>query len=492
MSTGTDHAPPRTSTGVAGLDEILNGGLLAGRSYLVRGPPGSGKSGLGLHYLTTGTSQGESALYINLEEPEDQIRENARSMGFDLTDVGFLDASPGTDFFAKDQSYTVFEPDEVEGDGLTDRIVDRVEAVEPDRVFLDPVTHLRYLTSDDYQFRKQVVSFMRFLKEHDATVLFTSQRSASTPDDDLQFLADGIVELDQGEHGRSVSIPKFRGSDRQSGTHTLTISDDGLDVYPELVPGDYAAEFTTEAIPSGVDGLDSLLGGGIERGTITVISGPTGAGKTTTGTLFMEAAARRDEHSVVYLFEENESTFRHRTAALGIDVDEMVDAGSLTVEEVEPLDHSPEEFAARVRNRVEDHDAKVVMIDGIDGYKLSLRGQDDSLARKLHALGRYLKNVGVTVILVDEVDGVTGDFRATNAGISYLADNILFLRHVEMHGEIRKTVGVLKKRVGDFEHTLREFELTGAGVAVGEPLRGFRGILTGNPSFESEPGAGDQ
>ena len=484
-TTATSEPPARCSTGVAGLDEVLDGGLLAGRSYLVRGPPGSGKSLLGLHFLRAGLEADETVLYINLEETADQIRENAAAFGFDLAGVEFLDVTPGAEVFTEEQTYTVFEPDEVEQAGLTEQIVGRVEAVDPDRVFLDPVTHLRYLSPDEYQFRKQVIGFMRFLAEREATVMFTSQESESAPDDDLQFLADGIVGLDQGEYTRTLVVPKFRGSDRQAGRHAVRIDDEGMAVFPELVPGEHTTAFTTEAIPSGVEGLDELLGGGIERGTITVISGPTGVGKTTTAAQFMEAAASRGEHAVVYMFEESAATFRHRSSALGMDVDGMIETGSLAIEEVEPLDLSAEEFASKVRTQVEAEAASVVMIDGIAGYKLSLQGEEDALVRKLHALGRYLKNMGVTVILVDEIDSVTGDFRATNEGISYLADNIVFLRHVEAGGELRKTIGVLKKRVGDFERTLREFSLDSErGVTVGEPLTGMRGVLRGTPAFD--------
>jgi circadian clock protein KaiC len=247
------------------------------------------------------------------------------------------------------------------------------------------------------------------------------------------------------------------------------------------MPADHDAGFDTEPIPSGVDGLDSLLNGGIERGTVTVISGPTGVGKTTTGTQFLHEAATRGERSVVYLFEETDDTYRYRSESIGVPISEMEAEGTLSVREVEPLTRSAEAFAQQVREEVEQRDARVVMLDGINGYKLALRGDDDALVRKLHALCRYLKNMGVTVILVDEVDTVTGEFQATDAGISYLADNVLFLRHLELDGELRKAVGVLKKRVGPFERTLREFEITPDGVRVGQSLNGVRGILQGTP-----------
>jgi circadian clock protein KaiC len=480
---------PRVSTGIDGLDEVLLGGLVAGRSYLVRGEPGTGKSILGLHFLIEGVDEGETVLYINLEEPTEQIRDNAASLGFDLSGVEFLDLSPSSDFFTENQSYSVFESSEVEQTPMAEQITDRIADLEPDRVFLDPVTQFRYLTEDDYQFRKQVISFMRYLKENDATVLFTSQWSENTPDDDLQFLADGVVELTQTDDGRTLSVPKLRGSDKQSGNHAVTISREGIDVFPVLVPGDHTATFDSETIPSGVDNLDALLNGGIERGTVTVVSGPTGVGKTTTGALFMTEAAARGERSVIYMFEESETTFRHRSESIGIPVDDMTERGSLAVEEVEPLELSPEEFASMVREEVEERDTSVVMIDGIKGYTLSIQGDEDELIRKLHALGRYLKNMGVTVVFLDEVGSVAGEFRPTESGISYLADNILFLRYAEMGAEIGKVAGVLKKRVGTFERTIRPFSIESDGVVVGEPLSNVSGLLTGSPSFDGTAGS---
>ena len=473
----------RVSTGVSGFDELLHGGLVAGRSYLVRGPPGSGKTVLGYHFLTDGVARGERALFVNLEEDEADARANAASLDLDLADVDVLDLSPSSQFFAEDRSYSVFASDEVEGDDFTGRIADRVAEREPDRVFVDPVTQFRYLTGDDYQFRKQVISFMRFLEEQDATVMFTSQGGADASDLDLQFMSDGILELGHDGDTRRVSVPKFRGSDKQSGDHGLAIRGDGLHVYPQLVPGDHRSEFETEAIGSGVDELDALLGGGIERGTISVISGPTGVGKTTTGTQFVAEAARRGERSAVYLLEESAATYRHRSKAVGIPVAEMEETGTLAVEAVEPLTMQPEEFASRVRREVEENDTRVVMIDGIRGYRVSIQGERDDLVRKIHALGRYLRNMGVTVVFVDEVDAVAGEFQATNAGISYLADNVVYLRYLEIDGQLRKVIGVLKKRVGDFERTLREFAITEDGITVGDPLTDLRGVLSGDPEL---------
>jgi len=473
----------RVSTGVDGLDDVLCGGLIRGRNYLVSGEPGAGKTVLGYHFLTAGLDADETGLCISLEESRADAERNAAQVGLDLDDLHWLDLSPESSFFVDDQSYDVFAPSDVEGDSLTDAIVDRIDEVDPDRVFVDPLTRLRYLAPDDHQFHKQVLAFTRYLGNRGATVLFTAQDTPSTPDIDLQFLSDGVVALEHDGDRRSLSVPKFRGSDRKGGTHAVRISDDGLAVFPRLVPDEHSEVFDTEPIPSGTVGFDALLDGGIERGTVTVVSGPTGVGKTTTGSLFVTEAARRGERAAVYLFEESRATYRHRSESIGLPVGGLADGDRLAVEQIEALDRSPEEFAAMVRDEVERRGTRVVMIDGITGYRLSIQGEESSLVRKLHALCRYLTNVGVTVILVDEVEAMVGDVGPTATGISYLADNIVFMRYVEMDGELRKVVGVLKKRVSDFERTMREFEITEEGVQVGEPLSGLQGVLDGQPEW---------
>ena len=471
----------RLSTGVDGLDEILDGGLLAERAYMLRGTPGTGKTILGLQFLTA-EADGTS-LCINFEESTANVRENAASLGIDVSDVEFLDLSPEADVFLEDQRYDVFAPDEVESETVVSEIVDAVEEHEPDRVFVDPVTQLRYFTPDEYQFRKQVASFIRHLTNRGATVIFSTQPTSDSSDEDLQFICDGTIELDRVEKGRVIEVTKFRGSDFQSGQHTLRIEHGGHQVFPKLQPGHHGQGFIDGTVSSGVDKLDEMLHGGLERGTVTVLSGPSGVGKTTTGTHFMREAATRDERSVAYLFEEAESTFAHRSEAIGIPIGEMREKGTLSIEEMEPISISSDEFAAMVREEVEQNDAKVVMIDGISGYRLSIRGEQESLVREIHSLCRYLKNMGVTVILVDDVASITGDFQVTSDRISYLADNILFLRYLEHQGQLQKAAGVLKKRASDFERTLRLFQITETGIELGEPLTNLRGILTGAPEW---------
>ncbi len=475
----------RLSTGIPGFDEVLHGGFIPGRAYLVRGQPGTGKTTLGLHFLNTGTQAGEKSLYITLGEAVEQISKNAEGLGFDSQSITFLDLSPSSEFFTQIQTYDIFSPAEVEREPTTKKIIEQVEALKPQRIFLDAMTQFRYLSSDAFQFRKQVLSFLRFLREQGATVLFTSEGGEDAPDDDLQFMSDGVIHLTLAIEQRSLSVSKFRGSDFRSGEHSMRLTSTGMQVFPRLTPKIHGQEFVLEVLSSGVPELDELLHGGLERSTITIITGPSGVGKSTLGLQFMKEAAGRGERSVIYTFEERKETLLHRCEAVNIPAHIMLKRGTLSVVQVEPLHYTPDEFANLVRHEVEHQNARIVMIDSISGYRLSVQG--DELIAHIHALCKYLQNMGVAVLLVNEVETITGDFRPTEIGISYMADNIVFLRYLEMQGELRRAIGVLKKRMTDFEKTLREFEITRYGIKVGKPLTNLRGILKGSPEWVNPP-----
>ena len=472
----------RVASGIDGLDEILDGGFIDERTYTIRGDSGTGKTILGYHFLTTGTEAGETALYFAFEETAKDIVENAAKLGFDFEDVIIVDMSPAPTQFLDDGSYTVFGPSEVESDPIITRIGEEIETSDPDRVFIDPLTLLRHLSPDEFQFKRTAASLMSYLKGQGATTLFTTQSTGHQSDEDLQYLADGSITLRRTDHGRELSVDKFRGSGFRSGAHALRIDTGrGLSVFPSLVPGDHSQSFDYETISSDIDELDRLLGGGIERGSITLVSGPTGVGKSTTGSAFARAAAQRDERAAAYLFEESRASFVHRSEAIGLDVSELEDAGKLRINEVEPLRVSANEFAHRVQEDVEKHDTRFVMLDGTAGYRLALQDPESQLREELNALCRYLRNMGVTVLLTDEIASVTGSFQASDTDVSYLADNVLFIRYIEVDGEIQKAIGVLKKRFGAFESTLRRFHIDTDGIHVGETLTDLRGVLTGTP-----------
>lgn len=472
---------PQYSSGNVGLDALLRGGFVAERIYLLIGGPGTGKTLLGSQFLSDGLESDESVLFIHGEESRDELITNASQLGISLDGADFLDLGPESEFFAEERSYDLVNPQDVEYGGYIGDIREAVEEVDPDRVLIDPISQLQYVETNEYQFRKRMIAFIRFLKDRGTTVLAT--KTTRELGDQLMSLSDGVITLERSEFGRRIDVVKHRGVGQRDGNHGMSIGEDGISVYPSLVPEDHNVAFDPSQISSGVEELDTLLGGGIERGTVTIISGPTGIGKSTTATEFLETVASSGSSAAAYLFEESTNMFVRRSETFDIPVTELCDRGHLTVEPVDPLTQSAEEFGQRVRTEVEEEDVELVVIDGISGYQSALYGDDVMLARKLHALTRYLKNMNVAVILVDEIGQVTGFQSPTSSNISYIADNILFLKYVELDGRLKRVAGVLKKRIGGFEDTLREFTITESGIAVGEPLTDVRGLLSGMPEW---------
>lgn len=479
--------PERVSTGLPGLDEVLGGGLLRTHNALVRGPPGAGKTIFGLHFLSAGVEAGETSLYINLGEPGDYIRDTVEHFDLNPDGIHFLDLSPTHEDFSEGESYSVFSNAEVEQPSVIQELRSIVEDLEPDRVLLDPITEFRYLTTDERQFRKQILSFLDLLRDSRATVIFTSQAADSPSDDDLQFLTDTVINLDTDIAGSTLYISKFRGSSFQRGIHSYEITDAGVTVFPKLVPGSGSGppvDETPEKLSSGIPEVDELLKGGLGTGTVTFISGPTGAGKTTTALQFIKEAAGRGEKSIMYAFEESPRTIQQRSRAISLPIEAMLEQGTLSIEEIAPDQYTPNEFTSRLKTAVEDDGTRIVLIDGLQGFQQNLRGfrtdPDEVLLRVL----RYLRGAGVSTIVTNEVRNITGEFRVTEESVSNLADNILYLRYVESASELGKVIGVLKMRTGDFERSLREFEITASGIRVGDPLENMQGILTGTPSLQ--------
>jgi circadian clock protein KaiC len=475
----------RLSTGIAEFDEIIDGGLLPYRTYLVRGNPGSGKTTLGFHFLTAGTKRGETALFVSIGEFEAQMRRDAATQGLDLSAVLFLDMSMSAEFLNDEQQYrshTSPAGEEVR-ETIIYTIIQEVKRLHPQRVFLDSISQLRRLTPNALQYRRQLLAFLQFFAAQGSTIIITSESVDSATDEDLQAICDGIITLSSSPERQILSIGKYRGSNFRHGEHTMRLSEKGIQVFPHLLPelSHQEENYTIETLSSGVPELDALLHGGLERGTVSIITGPSGVGKTSMGIQFMKEAAVRGERSLVYIFDEAEETLLRRCEAINIPVRAMMKQGKLFIKRVEPLHFTPDEFAYNVRKEIERKPTAMVMFDSISGYRLSMRGED--MVPHLHALCQHLQNNGLTVLLINDVEAITGGFRATEIGISYMADNIVFLRYLEMQGEIHRTVGVLKKRMTGFEKGLRKWDITPYGISVGPPMTNLHGILSGIPEL---------
>ena len=477
----------RLSTGIEGLDAVLHGGLLPGQIYMVRGQPGAGKTTLAMQFLMAGALRGESVLLVTLSESERELRSSAAAHGWDLEGVQILDIHPEDEGAIPDQQYTIFHPSDVELAPVTRRITEEVERLQPSRVAFDSLTEVRLLSRDALRYRRQVLALKAFLLAQGVTTLFLGESARPELDVEIASIVHGVISLSlsKGTHSmarRSVEVEKCRGSDFQSGIHPLRIVRGGLEVYPGLRAEEHARAFPRDRLSSGIAELDQMLGGGLDRGTCTLLSGHAGVGKTTLGVQFLRQAARRGERSVLYSFDEGPAEIVHRCDGITTPIGESLERGLLRIEKVNPIHLYPDEFASWIRVEVERRGTRLVMIDSLNGYRQSMP-DERYLVTHMHQLSSYLNRMGVTTLLINEVSNLTGDFAASQFGMSYLTDAILLLKYFEFEGALHKAIGTLKKRLGDHEKVLREFRITPQGIRVGAPLPQLHGILQGEPRF---------
>lgn len=477
----------RVSTGCAGLDSILSGGLPAGRLYLIEGDPGAGKTTLALQFVRDGVSKGERVLYITLSESRADLAHAARSHGMPLDGVEIVELLPDEDDLLPEQQYTVFHPAEVELNDRMQSIVKEVQRVKPERLVIDALSELRMLAKDPLRYRRQILSLKDFMSDHQCTVLLLDDRSSRQPDLQLHSIVHGVVSMDKvprnyGKTRRQVEIVKLRGSSYREGYHDYTIVTGGVVIFPRLVAADTRNVRPPEPVPSGIPELDALTGGGLDRGTSTLLIGPAGCGKTSIAVQFVHTAAQRGEACAMFSFEEAPHTLITRATGLGIDIRPFLDDGKICIERVDPAEMSPGELVAMVQELVEKKNVRVIVLDSLNGYLQSMPGEQ-FLAVHLHELLAYLGNRGILTLMILAQAGTIGSPLQSAVDVSYLADNILLLRYFESHGEVRQAISTIKRRSGNHEHTIRELKLTPGRICIGAPLREFQGVLTGTPTF---------
>jgi len=275
-------------------------------------------------------------------------------------------------------------------------------------------------------------------------------------------------------------VLKFRGSAYRGGFHDFVIKKGGICVFPRLISAEHVTDFPQSSVPSGVAGLDALLGGGPNRGTSTLLMGPAGCGKSTVAIQYACAAAVRGDHSVVFAFDESLATLKARTTGLGIDLASALEARTIRLEQIDPAELSPGEFVHRVRESVDRDNAKVIVIDSLNGY-MNAMPEERHLVAQLHELLTYLGRKGVTTIMVVAQHGLLGTTMQTPVDTSYLADSVVLFRYFEVDGHVKKAISVIKKRSGRHEDTIRELFFGPNGISVSEPLSHYRGILSGIP-----------
>lgn len=476
-------------TGVAGLDDILGGGFSTRRLYLVEGMPGSGKTTLALQFLMEGVRSGEPVLYVTLSETEDELRSVAQSHGWSLEGITIRDAVPSEHTLQGEHQYTMFHPSEVELNQSTKAILEDVERIKPRRVVFDSLSELRLITGTPLQYRRHISALKKFFSGRNCTVLLLDDLTATDRDLQVQSIAHGVVLLDQwypdyGSERRRVRVVKYRGRKFRGGFHDYTIDRGGLKVYPRLVAAEHRHASGREKLTSGISELDQLLGGGIECGTSTLLIGAAGTGKSTITAKFVHEAAERGEHAAMFVFDESLETMLTRCEGLGIDLRPHIDAKRIVTQQVDPAEMAPGELIQAIRQEVEHHKAKIIVIDSLNGYLHAMPGEK-YLAVQLHELLMYLGQNGVATILVGAHQGLIGGNMITTVDASYLADAVILIRYYENQGEVCQAISVVKKRGGEHERTIRDFRMKDGKISLGEPLRKFRGVLSGVPVPEN-------
>jgi circadian clock protein KaiC len=481
-----DSATDRASTGVAGLDYLLRGGLPCHRIHLIEGHPGAGKTTLGLQFLLEGVKRGESCMYITLSETTDELQANAKSHGWDLSGIHMQELQPAENLRPEEQ-YTLFHPSEIELGDLSRNVFEAVEKFKPARAVLDSVSDMRLLARDSLRYRRQILGLKQFFVGRGCTLLLLNEIGVSDTDAHIQSLAHGVIRLQQSVHDfgiarRRLEIVKLRGVDYVGGFHDFKIETGGLRVFPRLENRRQNRALPKETLKTGLAGLDSLLDNGVPMGTCTLILGPSGVGKSTLGSHYLAAAAKNGMNCAAFLFDEQRQTFLDRGDALGMNLSKYAKAGIIHVAKIEPGSMSPGEFSHHVRRAVEKDKVRVVLIDSLTGYLTAIPEAEAAVVR-LHELVSYLATSGCATVLTVAQQGMLGQNMMSPIDVSYIADTMFMMRFFEAGGTVRKAVSVVKKRTGLHETTIREIGVRNNALWVGAPLTAFRGILTGVPEY---------
>lgn len=473
------------STGIPGLDSILSGGLTKERLYLLEGDPGSGKTTMALQFLIEGAKRGETVLYITLAENDIELRAVAQAHGFSMEGVHVHEVIPEESLLDPSEQYTVLHPFEVELGETNNLILSMIEKLNPSRVVLDSLSELQLLSGSALRYRRHVLALKQYFAKRACTALLLDDKTALRSDQQVRSIAHGVISLqytdsEYGAERRIIRIIKYRGIAFKRGPHDYSIVTGGVTVFPRLVAADSRELVPREQVSSGIAAFDELLGGGIEAGSSTLISGPPGTGKSSLAVQFIKAVTAQGERAAMFLFEESFNTLLNRSVRIGMDLRGPYESDLLQIYQIDPAKLSPGEFTHAVCKEA-DSGARVIVIDSLNGY-MNAMPEASFMATHLHEVLTYLGQRGVVTFLIGVQHGLVGAM-TTGIDVSYMADNVLIIRYFETRGSVRKAISVFKKRGSAHETTLRHFNITKNGIEVGDILSNFQGILTGVPTL---------
>jgi circadian clock protein KaiC len=484
----TNFVDERCPSGVEGLDAILAGGLPRDCFYLVQGDPGSGKTTLALQFLLEGVRRGEKVFYITLSETKKELFKVARSHGWSLDKIPVLDLSAIENLLRPEAQTTVFHSSEVELTKVNQLLLDEVRKTQPARVAFDSLSEFRLMAETALRYRRQLLTLKQQFEKFKSTVLLLDDKmnKAGVIDPHVLSLTHGVIDMEQlspdyGISRRRMRVSKLRAVKFREGYHDYIIATGGLRVFPRMIAAEHRTQFRTEPVSSGVKQLDALFGGGLDRGTTTLILGQAGTGKSSLALQYALQMADRRERSIMFTFDETQNVMLSRAKALGFELEKAIENGMIKVQQVDPAELSPGEFAVRILREVEAG-CKLVVIDSLNGYLNAMPGEK-YLNNQLHELCTCLNQQGVVTILILAQHGLAAAAEAP-VDLSYLSDSVASLRYFEAYGEVKQAIAMVKKRSGYHEKAIREFKLvSGKGIVVGEPLRRFQGVLSGVPIF---------
>ena len=408
--------PSKAATGVPGLDENLSGGFTRGALFLVEGTPGAGKTTLALRFLMEGAAEGERTLYITLSETRDELLRGAASHGWTLdSSIEIFELQSPESVVNADQHQSLLYSSDLELGETVKLIFEAVDRLQPERIVLDSLSEIRLLAQNSLRYRRQLLVLKHYFARRNSTVVAIDDLTADAADKTAHSIAHGVVRLEEliptyGSERRRLRVMKYRGQPFLGGFHDFKIRTGGLEVFPRIVAKEHRTDSPITMFSSGVAELDALLGGGIETGSSTLVLGPAGSGKSTIAFQFAAAAIERGDKAALFVFDEELGLLFRRTKKMGIDLEAFHKEGKLIVEQVYAAELSPGEFSHRVRQLVQDHSVRNVIIDSLNGYQQAMP-EEQSLILHMHELLQSLNRLGIATFLTVAQHGFFGDMK---------------------------------------------------------------------------------